>query len=162
MFIINGNSATVYFSIDGVFNERRTKTIQLYHDDKDREFIVGDFNGDGRDQILCLCKNAINSSITTLIKFDRTLQDPIILTNVVGDEFADYKFETNNYNKCAHLCSGDFNGDNKQDILVIMNRYDDHNWYFYLSQGNGKFSEKKSVLHRFSQNSLFIKVGGLL
>ena len=152
MFIINGNSAAVYFSIDGVFNERRTKTIQLYHDDKDREFIVGDFNGDGRDQILCLCKNAINSSITTLIKFDRTLQDPIILTNVVGDEFADYKFETNNYNKCAHLCSGDFNGDNKQDILVIMNRYDDHNWYFYLSQGNGKFSEK--ITAHLDQNNI--------
>ena len=76
-----------------------------------------------------------------MIRYDH-ISSSISLSEVADNEFAKYRFGTNGYKKCTYLCSGDFNGDNKQDMLAIMSRSDDRNWYFYLSKGNGRFSEK--------------------
>ena len=144
LFAINGNSAIVYLSVDGVFDQVKKRNIQLYHDNEEHEIIVGDFNGDGRNQILCLHKKKINNdtlSFTSMIRFDH-ISSSITLTEITDNEFAKYRFGTNGYDECTHLCSGDFNGDNKQDILVIMNRSNNRDWYFYLSKGNGRFTEK--------------------
>ena len=144
IFAINGNSTIMYLSIDGAFNQSKTKGIQFYHDNEEHEIIVGDFNGDGRDQILCLYKKTINNnslSFTSMIRYDH-ISSSISLAEVTDNEFAKYRFGTNGYKKCTYLCSGDFNGDNKLDMLAIMSRSDDRNWYFYLSKGNGRFSEK--------------------
>ena len=144
LFAINGNSAIVYLSVDGVFDQVKKRNIQLYHDNEEHEIIVGDFNGDGRNQILCLHKKKINNdtlSFTSMIRFDH-ISSSITLTEITDNEFAKYRFGTNGYDECTHLCSGDFNGDHKQDILVIMNRSNNRDWYFYLSKGNGRFTEK--------------------
>ena len=146
IFIINGNNVAIYLSVDGTFNNRITSNTQLYYDNIKHEIIVGDFNGDGRDQIMCLCNNSLNNNCSvTLIKINKVQQDySISCSTITNNEFAKYRFGTDGYNKCVHLCTGDLNGDNKQDLLVIMRRTDNHNWYFYLSKGNGKFTEKIS------------------
>ena len=144
LFAINGNNIEIYLSIDGIFNVRKTKSVQFYHDNGEHAIFVGDFNGDGRDQVICLYKTTINNntySFASLVSLDHISSD-VRCVEIADNEFAKYKFETDGYKKCTHLCTGDFNGDNKQDMLVIMNSSDNRDWYFYLSKGNGKFTEK--------------------
>ena len=97
--------------------------------------VIGDFNGDKKDQIILIGRQP-SGNYTTYGKYLR------ITETTGGLQFSSPKSIEpsiqNMYYGPHHryrLCSGDFNGDGKKDILLHCAG----NWYFYYSQGNGSF-----------------------
>ncbi len=104
---------------------------QLY-----RRIVIGDFNGDKKDQILIVAKHTTNGS-----PFAHFYQ---ILETTNGLQFSGQQSITDsipanyfNSNNCYRLCAGDFNGDGKTDIVLLCH----DKWRFYFSKGNGVFRD---------------------
>ncbi len=106
-----------------------------------RKTVIGDFNGDKKDQIIIIekqssgnyarnawCLRVKQTSGNSGVHYSFSCHD------ILEDISVSY-FSLNNI--CRRLCSGDFNGDGKQDILLLC----DSGWRFYFSKGNGVFSE---------------------
>lgn len=70
-------------------------------------FTVGDFNGDGKVDVIVVCSTACSTNLSIYLgNGDGTLQPPVSLNQNLG----------NNYSAAA---SGDFNDDGKLDLLLL-------------------------------------------
>ncbi len=152
LLVTNGYFIRVYLSIDGTFNTpiNNPNDYKLYKNAIHHYEYVGDFTGDGRDQLISLYEYSTSPSNYRAKKLN-IKKDPNTNTWVlqVSQEYTpDFNQHFGGSEECTHFCQGDFNGDNKQDFVAIMNITDDHtenhNWYFYLSKGDGIHFELKT------------------
>ena len=156
VLITNGDFTRVCLSINGAFDTfiDRSNGQNLFLNSSDHRIYIGDFTGDGRDQLISMNEYNNNSNYSyhtkklSIVKNNNNNALTMQIVQITPDpEYLQYLFV--NSTKCVHFCQGDFNGDNKQDFLAIMNRSEDHNWYFYLSKGDGSF-EKRTWLNATS------------
>ena len=156
VLITNGDFTRVCLSINGAFDTfiDRSNGQNLFLNSSDHRIYIGDFTGDGRDQLISMNEYNNNSNYSyhtkklSIVKNNNNNALTMQIVQITPDpDYLQYLFV--NSTKCVHFCQGDFNGDNKQDFLAIMNRSEDHNWYFYLSKGEGSF-EKRTWLNATS------------
>lgn len=149
ILLTNGDFTRVCLSIDGVFNVvvDRQGGSDLYLNSSDHREYVGDFTGDGRDQLVSMME--LKTSTGEYKYYTRNVN--IVKKNgkyameISGRDESDIAAHLFNHeNMCVHLCQGDFNGDNKQDFVALMGKKEDRNWYFYLSKGDGSSFEGKT------------------
>ena len=149
LLLTNGDFTRVCLSVDGAFNTvvDRPDGLDLYLNSSNHREYVGDFTGDGRDQLVSMMKFKTSTGDckyytrnVNIVKSNGEYAMEISERRV--SDLAAYLFRPEN--KCVHLCQGDFNGDNKQDFVALMSKEEDHNWYFYLSKGDGGSFEKKT------------------
>lgn len=149
VLITNGDFTRVCLSINGAFDTfiDRSNGQNLFLNSSDHRIYIGDFTGDGRDQLISMNEYNNNSNYSyhtkklSIVKNNNSNALTMQIVQITPDpEYLQYLFV--NSTKCVHFCQGDFNGDNKQDFLAIMNRSEDHNWYFYLSKGDGSFEKR--------------------
>ena len=149
ILVTNGDYSRVCLSIDGAFSQvvERAYDQDLYKNSSDHRIYVGDFTGDGRDQLISMNEYINNSNYSyhakklSIVKTGNSNTLTMQINQITPDpEYLQHLFV--NSNKCVHFCHGDFNGDNKQDFVAIMKRSEDRNWYFYLSKGDGSFEKR--------------------
>ena len=101
-----------------------------------RRALVGDFNGDKKDQIIVISKDLSNNTpLADFIWVYETagvfhFSSPISTSS----DISTYYYTSG---VCYRLCCGDFNGDGKTDVVLIR----DNDWRFFLSKGNGDFTD---------------------
>ena len=70
-------------------------------------FTVGDFNGDGKVDVIVVCSIACSTDVSIFLgNGDGTLQPPVPLNQSIGNIY-------------SGATSGDFNGDGKLDLLLV-------------------------------------------
>ena len=107
-----------------------TRSMQMSFESNPKRLIAHDFNGDGMQDLLVLCRTGyaiyFNQSTTEgVLPFKETA----CIKNYDGTLF-----------NGQNLQIGDFNGDGLLDFIVETKG--DDNWYFLLGNGNGTFSRK--------------------
>jgi hypothetical protein len=109
---------------------------------------VGDFNGDGRDDLLVQAKPGI-----VLIDYDIPIPVPVFKANTFGitlatsagqfvsinDVFSRNELGLDFSPNAADLVIGDFNGDGREDILVLARNADKPS-FVVLTDGNGQLA----------------------
>jgi len=148
VLITNGDFTRVCLSINGAFNTIIDRSCEenLFKNSSNHKIYAGDFTGDGRDQLISMNEYNNNSNYSyhakklSIVKNNNNNALTMQIVQITPDpEYLQYLFVDST--KCVHFCQGDFNGDNKQDFVAIMKRTEDHNWYFYLSKGDGSFEK---------------------
>ena len=111
------------------------------------KFLIGDFNGDGKDELLCIQDNEQGRAV--LFEFnDDNGQWSVIWTNNTNGWLSGWKIRQDD-----KFITGDFNGDGKDDLMCITNS--DNGWasvfsffqgqwlYMWSNYGNGWIGEWK-------------------
>lgn len=140
LFFMYYNQPIVYVSAYG--NPFSEQVVYNYSYNSNRKIIIGDFDGDKKDQIIVIGKQSSGNQTC--------YADYLRINEVFDNSGAHFGFASskpvlidipesyfNSSNKCYRLCLGDFNGDSKTDIVLLC----EYNWRFYFSQGNGAFKD---------------------
>lgn len=148
LLVTNGKFIRIYLSVDGAFNTTISNiyNYNLYNNAIHHYEYIGDFTGDGRDQLISLYEYSISPGNYRAKKLN-IKKNPNTNTWIlqVSQEYTpDFNQHFGGSAECTHFCQGDFNGDNKQDFVAIMRTTEDKNWYFYLSKGDGIHFELKT------------------
>jgi RHS repeat-associated protein len=108
---------------------------QCYHY-TGRKIVIGDFDGSKKDQIIMLVKqsDAINRGYYYHIFQNQNNQYSFSGPKDILEDISENYFAPNN---CYRICTGDFNGDSKKDLLLLCSL----GWRFYFSKGNGIFGD---------------------
>ncbi len=119
---------------------------------QNRRIEIGDFNGDKKDQIVILMKEQ-----DPMAKLFRVVANStggfVMIQQSLPTEIAEYYYASPS-NLCYRMCSGDFNGDGKKDLLLQCHQA----WRFYFSQGNGAFTDAVLVSDPTYTHDDFVKV----
>lgn len=120
-----------------------------YGSNLDRRIVIGDFNGDKKDQIIIIAKHISNNNPYAdhlrIVETNTGLQFSALQS--ITDSIPSNYYNSGN---CYRLCAGDFNGDGKTDIVLLCQ----DKWRFYFSKGNGIFSD--AITHQDYSNDTFV------
>ncbi len=148
LLVTNGYFIRVYLSIDGTFNIpiNNPNNYKLYKNAIHHYEYVGDFTGDGRDQLISLYEYSTSPGNYRAKKLNiKKNPNTNTWSLQVSQEYTPaFNQHFGGSAECTHFCQGDFNGDNKQDFVAIMQTAEDKKWYFYLSKGDGIHFELKT------------------
>lgn len=107
------------------------------------EFYVGDFNGDGKDDVLCIQKTDNEEDWFSILTFDSNNSswkylyiDEIPITNYGSDYLGNWKIR-----KKDKIYVGDFDGDGKSEIIFSQN-YGTQNDFIALYKLNSSNFER--------------------
>ena len=134
LFFLYYDSPMVYMSTYNNSFSVQVSTNDSYNGH--RKIIVDDFNGDKKDQIIIIGKRSSgnNNPYGYQLRITNTTNGlQFSSRKSINSDIPTKYCETN---LCHRLCSGDFNGDGKKDILLLY----DSGWRFYFSKGNGVFA----------------------
>lgn len=118
-------------------------TFLLNEDFKFEERFLGDFNGDGKTDILVISRHPSNFAHYAIFSFKELSSVPWIELEVIGQGAID------RYGPSKQLLLGDYNGDGKTDIMIsdTAGGKDQTLWNIYYSNGStlsGDYFYKKS------------------
>ncbi|MCA2520501.1 FG-GAP-like repeat-containing protein, partial [Microcystis sp. M63BS1] len=102
----------------------------FWGDENNSEQLIGDFNGDGKDDIVNLQSDGISNNWIALSKGDGTFN---LIARAQGLSNGFWGHENN-----SEQLIGDFNGDGKDDIVNLQSDGTSNNW-IALSNGDGSF-----------------------
>jgi len=148
LLVTNGKFIRIYLSVDGAFNTTISNVYgyNLYNNAIHHYEYIGDFTGDGRDQLISLYEYSTTPGNYRAKRLN-IKKNPSSNTWIlqVSQEYSPaFNQHFGGSAECTHFCQGDFNGDNKQDFVAIMQTTEDKKWYFYLSKGDGINFELKT------------------